>query len=376
MKKIKTKAIIIFSILICIILTTGCIDINEFFTKSSDDDGAITYVESPTKIRYIISYGYNIDIIGDGDYSINYSCDIPDVLHQNGIVEIISIFHDDYEDDIVATYNNVKRWDINSSVPGSYKLGIKALVESEAYIVSDLTGENALTINQIKNQYPGIFDQYIRSQGNQTTIIIDPFNSEIQSVSENALNKADTDNSFQVAKELFIWLKEKTSYERHTQQNIVQTSTQTLERLKGDCDDLSFLYIALCRSVGIPARFIKGFLHSYNNGNVAIEPHAWVEVFVGGNIGQNGWIPVECTSRSDDVNVQIYQNFGLESAGHLRLFIDDGSNESLNNSLTGVRIKYSGGITAQTSYFYNIESYEIIESKNLQIKDNQRRYVN
>lgn len=376
MKIKKIKPIAVFSILLSIILTTGCIDLNEFFNGSSDEnDGTVTYEKTPTKISYTLSYGYSVAASGSGDYSIKYSIDTPEVLHENGYVNINEIFNNNYENETLATYNTVKKWNITSSSPGSYNLGLKAYVKSETYMLSDLTGTNALTVNQIKNQHPDIVDQYTKSQSNDTVVFIDPNNSEVESISKQILSQTDSDNSFHIAKNLFIWLKQETSYEKHAGFSNVQTCTQTLDSLKGDCDDLSFLYISLLRSACIPARFIRGFLIKYDNGMASLEPHAWVELFVGGNVGNNGWIPVECACSSDDMNLQVYQNFGLESADHLRLFTDDGSNNSLNISLTGIRIRYSESFTVVPSSYSNLHSYQTIESKNLQIKDNYRSYV-
>ncbi len=375
MKKTKNKIIITFSILICIVLTTGCIDLNEFFNGSSNNnDNTVTYVKSPTKISYTISYGYNVAVNGAGNYTIKYSCDKPEILHQNGQTTITQVFEPGYTNETVATYNDVLKWNIQSTTSQSYKLGLEAQITAESYMISDLNGTNALTISQIQNQNSDLYDQYTKIQGNQTIVYIDPNNSDIKNISSKILKQTKTNNAFQIAKNLFIWLKEETSYERHTVSNNVQTCTETLKSLKGDCDDLSFLYISLLRSAEIPSRFIRGFLVNNNNGVISLEPHAWVEVFVGEEIGKNGWIPVECACNSDDMELQVYQNFGIESANHLRLYKDEGSNESLNISLTGLRIKYSEDLSITQSSFETIESYQILESKSMQIKDNYRTY--
>lgn len=383
MKKIKTKTITIFSILLCIVLTTGCIDLNEVFNGSNNDDDdddnntdITTYEKNPTKISYTISYGYILTVSGNGNYSIQYSCDEPEVLNQNGYATITKIYDNTYKDDTVATYNNIKKWEINKSTPGVYNLGIEAQVLSEVYMITDLNGTNSLTVDQIQNQHPELITQYIRTQSNNTVVFIDPFDSEIKSISSEVLKNSNTENAFKIAKNLFIWLKQNTKYERHTASEDAQTCTQTLNSLKGDCDDLSFLYISLLRSAGIPARFIRGFLINYNNGLASLEPHAWVEVFVGGGIGKNGWIPVECACSSNDMGLQVHQNFGVESASHLRVFKDDGSNKSINFSLTGVKIRYYQDINIQQSSLDQIENFQIVESKNLQIKNNIRTYEN
>lgn len=56
---------------------------------------------------------------------------------------------------------------------------------------------------------------------------------------------------------------------------------------EGDCDEHADLFIALLRTVKIPARRIVG--HFYRGGETDPEPHAWSEVF----LERKGWIPVD-----------------------------------------------------------------------------------
>jgi len=92
-------------------------------------------------------------------------------------------------------------------------------------------------------------------------------------------------------------------------------------------------------------------------------------------MGNTGWIPVECACDCDDVTINVNQNFGVENAFHLRLFVDDGSNESMNVSLSGILFSYGPGRTVDLQSFNEVEDYVVIESKKLVVtKDNQRSY--
>ena len=359
----KNKVIITSLILVLVILaTSGCMEI---FTA---DDGSITYQSHPTRIRYTISYGYNISCSGTGEYTIKYDCDIPEVL--NGDV-LSKIAHDDnYEEKILATYNTVKSWNISGSISKDYDLGLTANVEAESYLVADLNGANAKTIQEINDQYSALVIQYCQAQSNETTVFINPNDPEIKAIATSIQNNAGTNNSFLLAKELFKWLKQQTTYQIHITNNNVQPAEFTLQCETGDCDDLSFLYMSLCRSIGIPSRFIRGFLVEENN---AI-PHAWVEVFVGGSIGDNGWIPIECAGTADKIETEVNQNFGIESAEHLRLFKDDGSNESLIISLSGFYSKYTQGMNIEAQSYAEVTNYAVLRSNELLIEKNGNRY--
>jgi hypothetical protein len=358
----KNKNLSLLFILFLLISTfSGCID---FFQI----DGSATYESHPTSVRYIISYGYKINCTGTGRYNIFYKCDLPEVLY--GWITDIIIHNDDYTNEIIATWNSVKSWNITSNLNKEYNLGVSATVQTDSFILSDLNGENALTIDEIMDIHPNISSQFTKAQSNDTTVFIDPNNPEISDISYQVLLKAGTNNSFLVAKELFKWLKQNTDYSTHFGSDNVQTASYTLQCRSGDCDDLSFLYISLCRSLNIPARFIRGFLVEESN---AI-PHAWAEVFVGGNLGDNGWIPVECAGISNSIDSEIHQNFGIEDVGHLRLFKDDGSNESLNISLSGVRYKmYSKTRNINANSYSEISDYQVLRNQKLVIDGNNKR---
>jgi len=100
-------------------------------------------------------------------------------------------------------------------------------------------------------------------------------------------------------------------------------------------------------------------------------------VYVGGTVGNNGWIPVECASNADDVQTEIHQNFGIEDVSHLRLYVDDGSNESLNSSYSSISWIYDPSMKISPTPFIEIENYVVLESQQLVVtKEGIRSYQN
>lgn len=356
----KNKVIFtaLISVLIVLVLS-GCLD---FFNTNS---GTVTYEKYPTKIRYTISYGYFVNCSGSGDYTIEYDCEVPQMT-SGGRIDSINIHDSSYEDKIVATYNAMKSWNISSSKSKNYNLGITATIESESFIVSNLSGAGAISLGEVSSQYPSLVAQYCQAQSNETTVFINPQDQGIQEVASGVLSRAGTNNTFLVAKELFIWLKENTHYKAHPAwDNVVQTCNVTLQNKTGDCDDLSFLYISLCRSAGIPARFVRGFLIEDDSA----VPHAWAEVFVGDNLGNNGWVPVECAGTADNAETEVNQNFGLETADHLRLFKDNGSNDSLIASMSGLFYSTYGQRHIEAESFNEVSNYVVLQENELAIDE-------
>ena len=364
----RKKTIILGLMLVFLsLITAGCFD-----SERSK------YGTRPTKVRYTVQYGFYINCSGSGSYDITYDCDLPEVL--DGICSYEILHPYDYEVKTILN-NDMASWNILGMGDESFVLGVQANVTVESMIVSSLNGANALSISEIKEGHPEIFEQYTKVQTVDNTRYIDPTNSTIVSIAENILDESRTENSFIVAKNLFIWLKQETTYEPHTTNYDLQPAVLTCNLKIGDCDDLSVLYMSLCRAVEIPARFIRGITigEFEESGKIVGVPHAWVEVFVGGNIGNNGWIPVECAgtaSGEDKINSEVNQNFALESVEHLRLFEGTGSNESLNVSISGPLAVYDPlSMEISMESFVKILSYEILKQNELYIsKDSNRRY--
>lgn len=75
---------------------------------------------------------------------------------------------------------------------------------------------------------------------------------------------------------------------------------QTLILRKGSCRDYTTLFIAACRSLGIAARFVSGYL--FGNPQQEHQLHAWAEVYLPGA----GWRGFDPTEGSVVVNRHIF----------------------------------------------------------------------
>jgi len=100
------------------------------------------------------------------------------------------------------------------------------------------------------------------------------------------------------------WVNKEIDYDLNTlTAEAALKSSWVLENKAGVCDEITSLFISLCRSVGIPARFISGT--AYSNVNHSFENHGWAEVYFPGE----GWIPYDVT----------FGQFGWIDPGHLAL---------------------------------------------------------
>jgi transglutaminase-like putative cysteine protease len=72
----------------------------------------------------------------------------------------------------------------------------------------------------------------------------------------------------------------------HGVTGVHSTASEAWEARKGVCQDLAHITLGALREVGIPARYVSGYLHPRPNAEVGVavtgESHAWVEWFAGG----------------------------------------------------------------------------------------------
>ncbi|HMB95032.1 MAG TPA: transglutaminase family protein, partial [Tepidisphaeraceae bacterium] len=83
--------------------------------------------------------------------------------------------------------------------------------------------------------------------------------------------------------------------------NAASPITEILQHGRGVCQDFTHLMIALARALGIPARYVSGFVHRDGERTRGYaQTHAWCELF----IPSAGWIGFDPTN-----NCLIGQNF-------------------------------------------------------------------
>src|SRR5262249_39545242 len=71
--------------------------------------------------------------------------------------------------------------------------------------------------------------------------------------------------------------------------------TEILQHRRGVCQDFTHLMIGLARAMGIPARYVSGFLHpDQQRFRGYAQTHAWCELF----FPSAGWIGVDPTNNS------------------------------------------------------------------------------
>ena len=127
-------------------------------------------------------------------------------------------------------------------------------------------------------------------------------------VSEWALQflaSAETSETMKILRAMTLGIRENFRYTQRSEKG-VQTPEETLESRKGSCRDFAVLMMEACRSLGIAARFVSGYIFVPNSLNSpAAQPklaaeitrgggatHAWMQAYLPGA----GWIDFDPTN--------------------------------------------------------------------------------
>ena len=73
--------------------------------------------------------------------------------------------------------------------------------------------------------------------------------------------------------------------------NVYSAVDDVLELRAGVCQDFAHLFIAVARAMGVPARYVSGYIHFAGDRGATTASHAWAEAWVPGK----GWIGYDAT---------------------------------------------------------------------------------
>jgi transglutaminase-like putative cysteine protease len=106
----------------------------------------------------------------------------------------------------------------------------------------------------------------------------------IQDALEKAIKKKD--NPYWVARDIFNHIIDNMYYEMVGGWN---TAPAVLARGNGSCSEYTFVYIAMCRAAGIPARYVGSVVIRGDYASMDDVFHRWVEIY----LPNYGWVPVD-----------------------------------------------------------------------------------
>lgn len=167
---------------------------------------------------------------------------------------------------------------INKNIPKFSRTTINTVTK----LLQESTSSNSL--NDIYNWES--LDQYLISTKNC------PIDSiAIKSLATNITKNSKT--NLEKATNIFNWVRDQIDYSFYYNTRLGAEST--LSKRYGNCVDHSHLLIALCRSSGIPARYVHGTC-KFVSGNVY--GHVWVQILL-----DNTWVVADPISSKNSLGV-------------------------------------------------------------------------
>ena len=129
--------------------------------------------------------------------------------------------------------------------------------------------------------------------------------SKDPNIKRKAVELAERENDlFVIVNKIAVWTKENINYSLETlTAEVSQDSSWVLENKKGVCDELTSLFVAMLRSLNIPAKIIFG--QAYTNVINEFGNHAWAEVYFPGY----GWVAFDPT----------YGQMGYVDSTHIKM---------------------------------------------------------
>jgi transglutaminase-like putative cysteine protease len=121
------------------------------------------------------------------------------------------------------------------------------------------------------------------------------------------------------------------------------TAAEAFELGRGVCQDHAHIFLACCRVLGVPARYVSGYVHP-GTANYAAS-HAWVDVWLAGQGTEPaGWISIDVTNRqlTSDRHCRLAVARDYEAAAPVRGVRTGGGQETLD-----VQVRFGGALVDQ-----------------------------
>ncbi|MBU2626448.1 MAG: transglutaminase [candidate division Zixibacteria bacterium] len=159
----------------------------------------------------------------------------------------------------------------------------------------------------------------------RSTYLVDDAKFSMESeIIQSAVRAAvgDETNPYWMGRKIFNYVIEHMEYELAGGWNIAPT---VLDRGNGSCSEYSFVYIAMCRAAGLPARYVGSIVVRGDDASYDNVFHRWVEIY----LPNYGWLPVDPSGGDSALPSSRANAFGFLNNRYLITTIGGGGSEFL-----------------------------------------------
>ena len=114
--------------------------------------------------------------------------------------------------------------------------------------------------------------------------------------------------------------------------NVTTTALQAFEAGAGVCQDQAHVMVAICRSLGIPARYVSGYFYAANEPDLA--SHAWADVCL--DVASRRWVSIDVTHSCliDQRHVRLAMGTDYNACPPIKGVRQGGGKESMTVTIT------------------------------------------
>ncbi|WP_372827381.1 transglutaminase domain-containing protein [Polaromonas sp.] len=121
------------------------------------------------------------------------------------------------------------------------------------------------------------------------------------------------------------------SYQKNST-NVTTTALEAFEAGEGVCQDQAHVMVAICRSLGYPARYVSGYFYAANEPDLA--SHAWVDVCL--DVAARRWVSIDVTHSCliDERHVRLAMGTDYNACPPIKGVRQGGGEESMTVEIT------------------------------------------
>lgn len=114
--------------------------------------------------------------------------------------------------------------------------------------------------------------------------------------------------------------------------NVTTTALEAFEAGAGVCQDQAHVMVAICRSLGLPARYVSGYFYAANEPDLA--SHAWVDVCL--DVASRRWVSIDVTHSCliDERHVRLAMGTDYNACPPIKGVRQGGGEESMTVAIT------------------------------------------
>ena len=138
--------------------------------------------------------------------------------------------------------------------------------------------------------------------------------------------------------DLMKGVREAVAYEKEAT-TVQTTAAEVLAAGRGVCQDHAHVFITACRQLGVPSRYVSGYLGRGEGPQQTTASHAWAEALV----PDLGWVSFDCANGISTTEAYVRVAVGLDyaAAGPVRVVRTGGGDEEM-----AVKVQLSPRTTA------------------------------